>query len=169
MTLEQRVHAIASSDKPHFNIYDITDTSRSLQLVNALDLLDQMSRDNAERRERAMKALKDGGDVLDQIEAQDAIDQQVRLDDPELKQKRSRLLVGVSFGHEDRDLFSEPEAPREKQRGWRMLWGPHKGKLLRDLPTDYLAAISRRWSPKGGGKSRALHAAIATEHQRRRA
>jgi superfamily II DNA or RNA helicase len=169
MTLEQRVQAIAASEKPHFNIYDITDTSRSLQLVNALDLLDQMSRDNAERRERAMKALKDGGDVLDQIEAQDAIDQQVSLEDPDLKQKRSRLLVGVSFGHEDRDLFSEPEAPREKQRGWRMLWGPHKGKLLRDLPTDYLAAISRRWSPKGGGKSRALHAAIATEHQRRRA
>lgn len=167
MDAEQRVKAIAASAKPHFNIYDITDASRSLQLVNALDLLDSLARENSERRARGMKALEAGGDVLEQIEAQDEIDRAVRADDPDMKKKRAKLIVGVSFGQEERDLFSAPELPRERQRGWRMLWGPHRGKLIRDLPSDYLAALARRPAPKGAGKGRQIHAAITSEHERR--
>lgn len=166
MSAEERLAAIAASPKPHFNIYDITDTSRSVQLVNALDLLDQMSRDNAERRERAMRSLKEGGDVLQEIERQDELDRQAASVDLEgVREKRRRLLVGVDFDRQERDLFSNPDGPRRKERGWRMLWGPYKGRLLREVPTSYLLAVASK-SAKGASAQQ-FHAAIKTELGRR--
>lgn len=169
MTKEERLAAIAASDKPHFTIYDITDASDSIQLVNALDLLDAASRENPERRQRGMGALatdakpaddaESGADVLEVMEDQDRIE--------EFNLKRQRLLVGVDFSHRDRDLFSSPAAPATKQRGWRMIYGQHKGKLVRDLPTTYLEAVLRKAGSRSYGKSAALHSAIRSEIHRR--
>ena len=142
MTKEERLEAIRMSRKPNFNVYDITDSSRSLQLVNALDVLDAKSTESTQRRERFMREMQEtegGVDILEQAEKHDAIDEQERLlAVKELKEKRQKLIVGMTFGHEDRDPFAPPEEGK-KQRGWRMLWGQFKGQLIRDVPdTSYL-------------------------------
>lgn len=172
MTKDERLAAIAASDKPHFNIFDITDASNSLQLVNALDLLDAASRQDPIRRQRGINSMSDsapsedggdgpGEDILSVMECQDKID--------EFNRKRQRLLVGVGFSHRERDLFSDPGAPQKKERGWRMIYGPHAGKLIRDLPSGYLQAVVGRQKGKTYGKTAALHTAIRAEIERRSA
>lgn len=141
MTLEQRLAALAASEKPTFHIYDITDSSRAIQLVNALDVLDAESRQNQERRRRMMAKMEEGVDVISEAAIQNEIDKERKLlEARELKEKRQKLIVGMTFGHEDRDPFSAP-VESKKQRGWRMLWGPYKGQLIRDLPDGYLKAV----------------------------
>lgn len=142
MTKEERLASIAAGEKPEFFIYDLTDTSRATQLVNALDVLDAKTPENEERRERFMKAAESGVDVIEESKNQDAIDEQQRLlAAAELKKQRSRLIVGMTFDHESRDLFSAPT--EKKERGWRMLWGPYKGQTLRSMPTSYLQYVER--------------------------
>lgn len=163
MTPEERRAAIAASAKPHFNIYDLTDTSRSIQLVNALDVLDAACRECGERRQSGVKALEEappqeGADLIDLIDLQDKAE--------ELKRKRRDIIVGVAFEHEERDLFAAPGTAQKKERGWRMLYGPHAGKLIRDLPSGYLSHVLKR---KPYGKTIALHAAIRQEMSRRTA
>jgi superfamily II DNA or RNA helicase len=162
MTQEERLAAIAASAKPDFNIYDITDSSRAIQLVNALDVLDAASREDRERRLRMMAKMEEGSDVIAEAADQDRIDEEKRLlAAQELKEKRQRLVVGMTFGHEDRDPFEKPLESR-KQRGWRMLWGPYKGELIRDLPTGYLKAVHGKQK-----KDSPLVRAIGTEIQNR--
>ncbi len=173
MNRDERLAAIAASDKPHFNIFDITDASNSLQLVNALDLLDAGSRQDPIRRQRGMDAMTSGdtkeeapgedpgADILSVMDTQDKVD--------ELNRKRQRLLVGVDFSHRERDLFSAPGAPQKKERGWRMIYGPHAGKLIRDLPSGYLRAVVGKAGSKAYGKTAALHSAIRAEIHRREA
>ena len=137
MSREERLAAIAASDKPHFNVWDITDSSRSHQILNAIDVLDAQTRKSAQRRERVVSALgTDGVVATDVIAAQNAIDEQ---EAEALREKRKKLIVGVTFGHEQRDLFSEPEA--KKKRGWRMFYGKYRGVLLDDIPTSYLSHV----------------------------
>lgn len=173
MSKDERLAALAASAKPHFNIYDITDASRSIQLVNALDVLDAACRDDGERRQRMLgsmqKASQDGDekpsedvagtDIIEAMRSQDAVD--------ELNRKRKSLLVGVTFEHEGRDLFSAPEE-RKKERGWRMLWGPYKGQLIRNLPSSYLNVVFERHGSRMKGKSSMLASAIKEEINRRR-
>lgn len=162
MTVEQRLAAIAASAKPNFNIYDITDSSRAIQLVNALDVLDAASRENRERRLRMMAKMEEGSDVVEEARDQDRIDEEQRLlAAQELKEKRQRLIVGMTFDHDARDPFAQPLESR-KRRGWRMLWGPYKGELIRDLPTGYLKAVHGKQK-----KASPLIRAIGAEIQHR--
>lgn len=164
MSLKERLDAIAASAKPSFNIYDITDCSRAIQLVNALDVLDAASRDNVERRRRMMEKMESGVDVLEEAVAQDEIDNERRLlEAQELKEKRQKLIVGMTFGHEDRDPFAPPVESR-KQRGWRMLWGPYRGQLIRDLPEGYLKAVHGK-AKKDSPLIRAIGSEIANRNR----
>lgn len=142
MSQQERLDAIAASDKPHFNVYDITDTSRSMQLINALDVLDAASATSGDRRERGMAAMADGVDIIEEGERQDEIDRELMLlAAEELKEKRRSLVVGMTFDHEKRDLFSAGSDAPPKERGWRMLYGKYKGTLLRDVPDWQLARV----------------------------
>jgi hypothetical protein len=49
-------------------------------------------------------------------------------------------MVGVTFSHETRDLFSKPDDAK-KVRGWRMLYGQYEGVPITDIPRDYLAWV----------------------------
>jgi superfamily II DNA or RNA helicase len=167
MNLQERLASIAASDKPNFNIYDITDTSRSIQLVNALDVLDAACRDNAERRERAMKAMTAGVDIIEEAGRQDAIeDERKVLEREELKAKRQHLIVGMTFDHTNRDLFAAPsgEGQPVKERGWRMLYGKYRGQTLRSLPEDYLRHVADTTMRKKDS----FHVAVRKELRERR-
>lgn len=163
MSREERLAAIAASDKPHFNIYDITDSSRSHQLLNALQVLDAKSRKKATRRERMSSMLSmEGTNAVEAIKEADAVDfAELEAQAQELIEKRKRLVVGVTFDHSTRDLFSEPEGP--KRRGWRMMYGKYKGQPLDGIPESYLS-----WVLDCQKKETPFKSAVRTELNRRK-
>jgi superfamily II DNA or RNA helicase len=163
MSKEERLAAIAASGKPHFNIYDITDSSRSHQLLSALDVLDAKSRACAKRRERISSGLSmDGTDAVDAIREADEFDlAEMEAKAAELREKRRALLVGVTFDHNSRDLFSEPE--EKKGRAWRMLYGKYKGQRLDSLPEGYL-----QWVHESSKKDSPFKQAVQKELDRRK-
>jgi hypothetical protein len=141
MTLDERLAAIAASDKPTFHVYDITDSSRNHQILNALDVLDAKTRKSKARRERVASAIgSEGVNAMDAIAAQDAHDlAELEAKTAAIIEKRKRLIVGVTFDHTTRDLFAAPTGP--KKRGWRMLYGKYEGVPLTDIPADYLSWV----------------------------
>lgn len=162
MTRDERLAAIAASDKPTFNLYDITDSSRSHQLLSALDVLDAKRR-TAKRRARLQSMLSmEGVDATAAIKEADALDlADLEAKAAEMIEKRKRLIVGVTFDHDTRDLFSEPET--KKRRGWRMLYGKYKGQRLDSIPDGYLS-----WVMESTRKESPLKQAIRSELVRRR-
>jgi superfamily II DNA or RNA helicase len=151
MTRDERLAAIAASDKPTFHVYDITDASRSHQILNALDVLDHKTRKSRARRERLAAALSEGEVcATSAIAAQDAHDlAELQSKTADIIEKRKKLIVGVTFDHETRDLFSRPDEEK-KRRGWRMLYGKYQGVPLTDIPADYLSWVinsTKRESP----------------------
>lgn len=164
MTRDERLAAIAASDKPTFNVYDITDSSRSHQILNALDVLDAKIRKSKGRRDRTVSALgSEGVNAMDAIAAQDAHDfAELEAKTAELIEKRKRLLVGVTFDHQTRDLFTAPTG--SKKRGWRMLYGKYQGQQLADIPASYLS-----WVLSSTKKESAFKTAVRTELVKRKA
>lgn len=163
MTRDERLAAIAASDKPHFRIYDITDSSRSHQLLNALQVLDAKSRKQTARKARLTSMLSmDGTSAAEAIREADALDlAELEAKAAELMEKRKRLVVGVNFDHSTRDLFSEPE--EKKKRGWRMLYGKYKGVRLDSIPEGYL-----RWVLESQRKETPFTSAVKRELGRRK-
>jgi superfamily II DNA or RNA helicase len=141
MSRDERLAAIAASDKPHFNIYDITDSSRNHQLLNAMQVLDAKSRKRPARRSRLSASLSmEGTDAVSAIREADAIElAELEARSLESRERRKSLLIGVNFDHTTRDLFSEPEA--KKKRGWRMMYGKYKGVPLDSIPEGYLSWV----------------------------
>jgi superfamily II DNA or RNA helicase len=158
MTRDERLAAIRSSDKPTFNLYDITDASRSHQLLSALDVLDAKCRKSAKRRQTIRDLLtSDGVEAVEAMRQADELEHaELALQAQELIEKRKRLVVGVTFDHETRDLFSEPEG--KKRRGWRMLYGKYKGQPLESLPASYLAWVLESTKKDSPFKSAVRHA-----------
>lgn len=146
MSLDERRQAIASSAKPVAHIHDITDASRSIQILNAFDVLDALTRQSKKRRSSAMEAAADGGADLLATSDKLTLEEQIEREEQKeaLREKRSRLLVGVTVESSDRNPFDEPEKASKSKRGWRMLWGPHRGELIRDLSTGYLSHVSKK-------------------------
>lgn len=163
MSRDERLAAIAASDKPAFNIYDITDSSRNHQLLNALQVLDAKSRLQKARKQRLTSALSmEGTNAAEAIREADALDlAELEAKAAEMIEKRKRLVVGVTFDHETRDLFSEPEG--KKKRGWRMLYGKYKGVTLDSIPDGYL-----QWVLESQKKATPFASAVRRELGRRK-
>jgi superfamily II DNA or RNA helicase len=163
MSRDERLAAIAASEKPHFNIYDITDSSRSHQLLNALQVLDAKSRVQTKRRERLAASLSmEGTSAVEAIRQADAVDlAELEAQAQEIIEKRKRLIVGVNFDHSTRDLFSEPEG--KKKRGWRMMYGKYKGVPLDSIPEGYLS-----WVLDSQKKQTPFKSAVQRELSRRK-
>lgn len=165
MSREDRLAAIAASAKPHFNVWDITDSSRQHQLLSALDVLDAKVLENKRRRQlsKDLASSSEGVVMEDAVRELDALEAAEREREREaLREKRRSLLVGVTFEHDSRDLFSEPVG-QKKRRGWRMLWhGKYRGELLEDIPSGYL-----RFVTKSAKKKDAFTDAVARELARR--
>ena len=152
MTAGEREKAILSSDKPFFRFFDYTTSLAEVELKSAVDVLDEESRSDPERRERIRKKAEEGAeegvDIVEEIDWEQL--------EEERRKEREKILVSAKFQHEERDLN---EAPVKKRRGWRMFWGPYRGELIADLPTDYLRSVvrrSRKWTPLIGGIQKEL-------------
>lgn len=135
MTRDERAAAIAADEKNHFCWYDSTDTMEGFQCLTTAEIMDA-----AEERERNKKKRKTGG-KKGEGEGEGEVDPLDPLDPDARRELASGVLVGHRFKHTDRDIT---QAPTAKRRGWRMLWGPHQGKLIADLPTSYLESVLRK-------------------------
>ena len=156
MTVEEKLEAIAKSDKTHGNYYDLTHSLSEMRLASAVDVFEKF--DNDDERNRVIKKIAENPDE----EITEAIkDEQAEIAKEEAKAKeREAACLGVNFDRENVDLFDDTPAP--KQRGWRIFYGEFKGQLLREVPKGVLTSHLRRTKA-----NTPYNAALSTEIARR--
>lgn len=145
-TVEQRKAAIAASEKPHFVIHDLTDSSRCHQLCSALDVLSQQKKSlNVKVRDK-LEEEASLEEIDEAVAAEIAAEAETaRLEREAERKRRAALVVGVEFGSEDRDPFARPDMQSPHRRTWRMPFGKYKGQPLDShvIPTSYLEWVQR--------------------------
>lgn len=158
-TPEQRRRAIAESRKPTFEVFDLVDASRHNDLVTAIEALSPDLPPDVAKRVRkkredaaglpltALGALLEAEQALIDEERAEAARQRAALDHLTAEQRRG-LVAGQTFGNFERDAFAAAEE-KPKVRGWRWMWGPHKGTLLRDMDLGYMQWALRKGSLRG--------------------
>jgi len=145
-TAAERKAAIAASDKPYFEVFDITDTCRNNSLITAIDVVrpdtDKLLRRRVQTR-NLNGPIKEIDAVIEQERKQEAQEQAAR--DALTAADRIHLTADGKFAHYARDQYAGAEGERPKpKRRWVMLFGKaHKGKPLRDVPTGYLQWVLR--------------------------
>lgn len=154
MSRDERLSAIAGSAKPHFNYYDLTASMSGFRLASAIDVFDRASQQDEARRQRMTKAVAEGDevDILEVVEKTAKEIEKEALREAE----RQAALVGFSFGQEEVNPFEEKE---ERQRGWRIFWGPFRGKLMREVPDGVIRSHLRASKP-GSEYRRALRSEL---------
>ena len=162
-TPEARKAAIAASAKPFFSVFDLTDSSRHCELMSAIDLLcpnlppNIMLRTKKKLEGRAGATSKEELDAI--IEEEIRADAKARAAQDKLDEyRRKNLIVDTDFSCISRDPYA-PAETTERMRGWRMLFGKHKGMPLAAVPTGYLQWIVR----ESNCRNRLFLAACATE------
>lgn len=171
MNKEERVAAIAASDKPFGTVHDITNTAETLKVKDVFDVLAE----GLAKRVRKKKALHQQesnlpeGDVdtpTDTLEEIEEARQRMEEEIEKARKKRANLHVGHSFSNSDVGVFGE----RSPATGMRMLYGQYRGELVRNLPTNYLRSLLKnppRPNKKGvmsASKKKMLRVIAAAEH-----
>lgn len=139
-TPEERKAAIAASDKPFFTIHDLTDSSRCHKLQTCIDVLagqhgEVVKKIKRKAEEKPMEAEEIDQAVADEIAAEK---EQRRLEREAEIERRKKIVVGMEFSAEERDLFLDPDRDTPKRREFRMLFGKYKGQPLRNIDLNYL-------------------------------
>lgn len=162
---DARRHAIAQSEKPFFEVYDITDSSRHNDLQCGLDMLaPDVPADLMRRVKRRAEGRTVTQVMLDGLlkEERAAMAREQEAIDSLYPHVRAGITADASVSAYEYDINRPAEEP-PKPRGWRMTFGKHKGKLLREIPVDYLQFIDREY----GHRAQAIYGAIRKELKRR--
>lgn len=148
MSKEQRLAAIAASDKTHTVVHDLTDSTRSNKLRSAIDVLAEQADKKVIQKVKA-RAEKEEIDI-DPILQEEilAAQEEARLLKDAERKRRQKLVVGLEFDSHERDIFLDPDRDTPKRREFRVLWGKWKGQPLRAVPLNYL-----RWQLREGKMS----------------
>jgi superfamily II DNA or RNA helicase len=165
-TAELRRQAIAASAKPHFKVTDLRDNAMQHKLVTAVDVLG--GKMGIEIVNRAKSQVNKAGGPID-LEAvlADAKRAEEAAREARERKRRAAIETRAQYKSVDVDPFDEfQRAPvdmkKPDQRGPRMLFGKHKGKLLSTIPTGYL-----RWLEENATLRGWLKNAVTTELQSR--
>jgi superfamily II DNA or RNA helicase len=141
-TVKERLDAIAASDKPFFEVYDITDASRRNDLKTALDVLQPSLDDRLMKRvrNRAMRQpiTAEELDPIIEAERKAMAAEQDALDRIELK-KRLHIQVGGSITAYERDTFADAEGRPRGERAvdfWWMPFGRFKGRGFKAIHSE---------------------------------
>ena len=139
-TAEERKAAIAASDKPHFVIHDITDSSRSNKIVSCLDIMTDHTKEmkakvRRKNEEKPMDLEEIDACVAEEIEAEK---QQALLEREAERKRREKLVVDLEFDKEERDIFLDVDRDTPKRREFRFPFGKFRGQPLRVIPMWYL-------------------------------
>lgn len=175
MTAEERKAAIASSAKSHFEVFDVTDSSRLCDLCCSLDVLYPDTERSLMNRARASLAKANGGitnhDLL--MEKARADERRELLAREKLEwHRRQGIVMDARFGNYERDVYQQAEEIFESTKRWTMKFGKYKHQPLADVPTGYLlwvrreAQICRSTSPKSIAFTRALDNELAKRRRK---
>ena len=140
MTKEERLAAIAASDKPFFTVHDLTDSSRCHKLQTCIDVLAGQHGDVKEKVKRRAEEKPLEIDEIDEAVAEEieAEKEQRRLEKQEEIERRRKLVISMEFDEEERNLFLDPDRDTPKRREYRMIFGKYKGQPLRNIKISYL-------------------------------
>ena len=153
MTSAEKLEAIANSEKPYANYYDLTHSLSEIRLASAIDVFERFQDD--EERNRVIRKVAENPEeeIMEVI-----TDEKEKIRKEEAKRKeRDKALLGVNFSKQDVDLHDDPVAP--KVRGWRIFYGQFKGQLLREVPVGVIRSHLRR-TKSGTPYAKALAAEV---------
>jgi len=162
-TPADRKAAITSSEKPHFEVFDITDSSRLNDLRSAVDVI--FPNEDAALLKRVRRRVEQAGGqadldpILEQERAAEAAEQAAR--DALQEKLRRDLVAHGKFSNYERSVYAEAEQPSRRGRQWRqwsfMPFGKYKGKRFRDVPTEYLRWALREANLRGDLRTTVEH------------
>ncbi len=146
-TVEERLAAIAKSGKPHMEVYDLTDSSRTISIVNAFDILYPDADDRLMKRVKnrlpRQPQTKDQVDAVIEAERKLMAAEQAALDRAEMM-KRGHIVVDGKVVAYQRDVTAEEESRGGGKRAvdyWWMPFGKYKGRAFSKVPRGYLTAL----------------------------
>jgi superfamily II DNA or RNA helicase len=162
---DARRKAIESSDKPFFEVFDITDSSRFNDLRSAVDVIypeeDAGLLKRVRRRVERAGGQVDLDPILEDERRAEAAEQAAR--DALQERQRRNLVAHGSFTNYERSVYASAEQRDPKTRQWFVMpFGKYKGKRFRDIPTGYL-----RWALRETKMRGALRATVEIEVSRR--
>jgi superfamily II DNA or RNA helicase len=139
-TKEERLAAIAASDKPHFVVHDITDSSRCHKVQTCIEVLAGQSKELVPKivrlaEDKTLTVDEIDAAVLAEIEAEKEF---LRLERDAERRRRAGLVVGLEFTDEERDIFLDPDRDTPRRREFRFPFGKWKGQPLRHIKLGYL-------------------------------
>jgi len=149
-TKEERIAAIAASEKPFGEVFDLTDSSRLNDLRCSLDVICPDVDPAIAKRVRKAIEKKGGVTDVDEIvkaEAKAAAAEQAALDELTMK-GRPVFTADGTFSHYERAVDAKAEG-RDK-RPWRIMpFGRYKGRTFESIPRPYLCHILREGNVRG--------------------
>jgi superfamily II DNA or RNA helicase len=144
-----RLDAIARSDKPFFEVFDITDASRHNSIKTALDVIKPSLDDRLMKRMRRRMARGPIAphelDPIIEAEKKALAAEQAAIDALELK-KRAGVYVGGKVSAYERDPFADAETGHRKRVRdyWWMPYGRFKGRGFKAIHAEapwYLKSV----------------------------
>ena len=144
-TAEERLAAIAASVKPSWVLHDLTATSEYHTPVTAIDILcrdtelvDRIKEDHKGDDEPDEMSIDDLD--AEELAEQSRLKELARLEREAERERKRKLVVGVTFDSKTRDLWDAANAKTPKVQTYRFLWGKYCGRPLRDplVTLDYL-------------------------------
>ena len=155
-TPELRKAAIAESPKPHFEVFDLTDSSRFNDLQTAVDVLYpgeevRLLQRVRNRIEKAGGAI-DVDPILDEERAAAAREQAAI--DALTEKMRLGLVAHGEFRNYERSVWAKAEEidreRRRKERPWAVMpFGKYKGKKFAQIPSGYLQWVLANGNVRG--------------------
>lgn len=146
-TVEGRIAAIANSNKPFMEVYDITDSSRTNSIVTAMDVLYPSIEDRLMKRVKnrmpRQPVSKPQIDAIIEAERKALAAEQAALDREEMR-RRSHITVDGSVVAYERSVTDETESRGGGKRAveyWWMPFGKYKGRAFSKVPRQYLEAL----------------------------
>jgi superfamily II DNA or RNA helicase len=175
-TKEERLAAIAASEKPFFEVFDLTDASRSHDLKTSIDAMLPGEKPDLLRRVRA-KVERLGKTIsaeeLDPIlEAErKAMAQEQAMRERHALQRTTGILGKGSVTAYERDTLADAEGKntRKEWNPWWMPYGKFKGRTFKKIHAEapwYLPAVVKHM--KDGKLKENVETFLGSEKLRRR-
>jgi superfamily II DNA or RNA helicase len=174
-TAALRRRAIASSAKPDFEVFDLVDCSRHNDLMTCVEALNDDLPADVAKRVRQKREGESGLPLTELGGIIEAAQEDLRREAAEEAQRRAALdyltadqRAGLnaeqSFGNFGREAFASAEgvAKPKPYRGWRWLWGQHKGKPLPEMDVGYM-----QWALAKCNLKEPFRSAVKREVERR--
>lgn len=161
-TAAQRRTAIYESAKRDFEVFDLVDCSRHNDLVTAIEALNDDLPPDVAKRVRLKREGEEGvpltklGELIaaeQELLAEEnraAAEQRAALEALTADNRRG-FIADQRFGNYERDAFAQAEMP-PAYRGWRWLFGQHKGTPLPQMDLGYMQWALRKNVLKGAFK-----------------